>query len=63
MAGDGTSVETKGSTSSPSGVTAARDERCALPYRVIQWGVGLNRQALVRAIARHPDLVEIRRLS
>ena len=27
-----------------------------MPYRVIQWGVGLNGQALVRAIARHPDL-------
>jgi 2,4-diaminopentanoate dehydrogenase len=27
-----------------------------VPYRVIQWGVGLNGQALVRAIARHPDL-------
>jgi hypothetical protein len=27
-----------------------------MPHRVIQWGVGLNGQALVRAIARHPDL-------
>jgi 2,4-diaminopentanoate dehydrogenase len=27
-----------------------------MPYKVIQWGVGLNGQALVRAIARHPDL-------
>jgi 2,4-diaminopentanoate dehydrogenase len=28
----------------------------ALSYKVIQWGVGLNGQALVRAIARHRDL-------
>jgi hypothetical protein len=27
-----------------------------MAYKVIQWGVGLNGQALVRAIARHPDL-------
>ena len=27
-----------------------------MPYRVIQWGVGLNGQALVRAITSHPDL-------
>ena len=28
----------------------------ALPYKVIQWGVGRNGRALVRAIARHRDL-------
>jgi 2,4-diaminopentanoate dehydrogenase len=27
-----------------------------MAYRIIQWGAGMNGQALIRAIARHPDL-------